>query len=155
MDKATFENALAAMKVQDYPAAVRDFEVTLNSIDEHHESYNLVESYLGLAKVLTNDDSGLLMCRDAFSDETDDGDVYLNVACAEWHSGHRKRAIDAINKGLAIQQDHKRLQAVVAMLEERKRCVINFLVRDHPINKILGRLLRRQSQELTVHALLF
>ena len=155
MDTAVFENALTAMRAQDYHAAVRSFEVVLSSIDGHHEKYNLVASNLGLARVLTNDDSGLLMCRDAISDETANGDVFLNGACAEWHSNHRKRAIDAIHKGLKVDPAHKSLQSVVAKLEERKRCVLNFLVRDHPINKILGRLLRRQSEELTVHALLY
>jgi len=155
MNTAVFENGLDAMKLQDYKGAARDFEEVLSGIDEHHVQYNRVESFLGLALVLTDDDSGLLMCRDASTGETSDGDVFLNLACAEWHSENRKRAIDAIYKGLSIDPGHQRLKQVVSKLDSRKRSVINFLVRDHPINKILGRILRRESEELTVHTLLY
>lgn len=53
----------------------------LDSIDEHHEQYNSVLSYYGLSQVL----------------EVIEGDVFLNLACAELQSGNRKRAIDALH----------------------------------------------------------
>lgn len=155
MDAEAFSNGLDALKAKDYKGALRDFETVVNGVDQHHDQYNRVASYLGLARVLTDDDSGLLMCRDAASNETTYGDVFLNAACAEWHSNQRKRAIDAVYKGLKIDSGHPQLNKVVAMLDSRKHRVVNFLDRNHIINKLLGRLLRRQSMELTVHALLY
>lgn len=155
MNTVVFENGLDAMRAQDYKGAVRDFEKAVNSIDEHHVQYNRIASYLGLARVLINDESGLLLCRDAASNEMANGDIFLNMACAEWHCENRKRAIDAINKGLDIEPDHHQLQQVMSKFDSRKRSIINFLARDHPFNRILGRILRSGSEKLTVHALLY
>ena len=155
MNTAAFEKGLNAMKAQDYKGAVRDFADALASIDKHHEQYNGVASCLGSTRVLIGEDRGLLMCRDAASNEPKNGDVYLNMACAEWHSNNRKRAIDAIYKGREVDPDHHQLQQVMVKLDSRKSNVINFLARHHPVNKILGRVFRRQSGELTVHALLY
>lgn len=155
MDAEAFADGLDALKAKDYKGAVRDFEVAVNSTDEHDDQYNRVESYLGLVRVLTDDDSGLLMCRDAASNEKTYGDVFLNTACAEWHSHQRKRAIDAVYKGLKIDSGHPQLNKVIVILDSRKRSVINFLDRDHIINKLLGRLFRRPVSTITVHTLLY
>lgn len=155
MDAEAFSNGLDALKTRDYKGAVRDFEVVFKNIDEHDDQYNRIASYLGLSRVLTNDDSGLLMCRDAASNEKTLGDVFLNAACAEWHSSQRKRAIDAVYKGLKIDIDHPQLNKAVSILDSRKHSVIDFLDRNHILNKLLGRLCRRESAEITVHALLY
>lgn len=155
MDAEAFANGLDALKVKDYKGAARDFDVVVKSVDVHDKQYNRVESYLGLARVLTNDDSGLLMCRDAAGNEKVHGDVFLNAACAEWHSNQRKRAIDVVYKGLKIDSGHPQLNKVAALLDSRKRSVIGFLGRNHILNRWLGRLLRRKNIEITVHTLLY
>ena len=154
MDEEVFANGLSSLEAKDYNSAVRDFESALKSIDGHNDQYNRVASYLGLARVLINDDSGLLMCRDAAGNEKTNGDVFLNLACAEWHSNQRKRAIDAVRKGLQIDSKHRKLKQVLLMLDARKRSVISFLGRNHFINKSLGRFSRRKSPEITVHTLI-
>ena len=154
MDEDAFKNGLNALEAKDYNGALRDFELVSNSIDKHHDQYNRIESFLGLARVLTNNDSGLLMCRDAAGHEKIYGDVFLNAACAEWHSNQRKRAIDTVYKGLEIDPKHQKLKQVLMMLDSRKRNVVRFLDRNHIINRLLGRLFRRKSPELTVHTLI-
>ena len=154
MDEEAYSNGLDALKAKDYKGAVRDFELVVNSIDESDEFYSRAASYLGLARVLTEDDSGLLMCRDAASNEKSYGDVFLNAACAEWHSNQRKRAIDTIHKGLEIDAKHSQLKQVIAMLDTRKRSAIGFLDRNHVFNRVLGRLSRRKGTEITVHTLI-
>ena len=155
MDAEEFSKGLNALESEDYKGAVRDFELVAKSIDKHDDQYNRVASYLGLSRVLINDDSGLLMCRDAAGNEKTFGDVFLNTACAEWHSNQRKRAIDTVYKGLVVDSGHQQLKKVVAMLDSRKSSVINFLDRNHVLNRLLGRLLRRQSAPITVHTLLY
>ena len=154
MGEAAYSKGLDALKAKDYKGAVRDFELVVNSIDQSDDLYSRAASYLGLARVLTNDDSGLLMCRDAASNEKTYGDVFLNAACAEWHSNQRKRAIDTVNKGLEIDAKHSQLKQVILMLDTRKRSPIGFLDRNHVINRVLGRVSRRKSAEITVHTLI-
>lgn len=154
MDAEVFAKGMSALESKDYDSAVRDFGTALNSIDKRDDQYNRVASYLGLARVLINDDSGLLMCRDAASNEKTNGDVFLNAACAEWRSNQRKRAIDVVYKGLKIDPKHSKLKQVLIMLDTRKRNAITFLDRNHIINRLLGRFSRRKSAEITVHTLI-
>ncbi len=155
MDTQAYKNAKDSLEAKDYKAAERAFKLVLDSVDENDEHYNSLQSYYGLTQVLNADKNGLLLCRDAASNEVSDGDVFLNLACAEWHSGNRKRAFDAIRHGITIDADHKQLNNACARLDCRKKCCFGFLPRDHKLNRFFGRLFRRPGSMLTVHSLLF
>jgi hypothetical protein len=142
MDTQAYQNAKDALKAKDYKAAERAFKVTLDSVGEHDEQYNSVLSYYGLAQVLNSDNNGLLLCRDAASNEVFEGDVFLNLACAELQSNNRKRAVDAIRHGVKIDADNKQLNRACAKLDCRKKCCFSFLPRGHKLNRMIGRLLR-------------
>jgi hypothetical protein len=153
MDAQAFEDAKDALKTKDYKAAERAFRVTLDSIDEtaglaYNGRYNLVESYYGLAQVLNSNEDGLLLCRDAASKELYEGDVFLHLACAELECGNRKRAIDAVQHGMKLDENNERLKHACVTLDCRKRCCIGFLPRDHFINRFLGRLRRRKYPDV-------
>ena len=155
MDTQAYQNAKNLLKAQDYQAAEREFKIALDSIDEHNKIYNSVLSYYGLTQVLTSNKNGLLLCRDAASSEIFEGDVFLNLACAELHSDNRKRAIDAIHHGIKIDADNEALNRASVKLDCRKKCCFSFLPRNHKLNHFFGRLLRRPGQEITVHNLLY
>ncbi len=160
MDKQAYKNAKNALKAGDYKAAEQAFKIVLDSIHEHiglanDGQYNKVRSYYGLTQVLNSNEQGLLLCRDAASDERFNGDVFLNLACAELASDNRKRAIDVIQYGIKIAPHHGRLNHACTRMECRKKCCLGFLPREHRLNRILGRLIRRSGQELTVHGLLY
>lgn len=155
MDAQAYQNAKQALQAKDYNAAERAFKKTLDSITEHNTGYNSVLSYYGLSQVLINNKNGLLLCRDAASNEVFEGDVYLNLACAEWYSDNRKRAIDAIRHGIRIAPDNRQLNKACAQLDCRKRCCFGFLPRSHKLNRLFGRLRRRSSTVTTVHSLLY
>ena len=155
MDTQAYENAKDVLQREDYKAAERAFKAVLESADEHDEHYSSLQSYYGLTQVLNSDNNGLLLCRDAASNEVFDGDVFLNLACAELHSNHRKRAIRAIRHGIKIDSEHKQLNHACAKLDCRKKCCFGFLPRDHKLNCFFGRLLRRSGPVLTVHHLLY
>ncbi len=155
MNQHAYDQGIAALKSGDYPAAERDFAECLESIDEHHEHYNRVAAYMGLSQVLNGKPNGLLLCRDAASSEVLDGRVFLNLAIAEWHSGNRKRAIDCLHRGCKIDSDHAKLKEACGLIDQRKKSVLNFLPREHFLNRMLGRLLRRKREDLTVDRLLF
>ena len=156
LDTQAYQNAKEALKAQDYKAAERAFKIVLDSIDENDGVHNNVCSYYGLVQVLNANSNGLLLCRDAASNELSDGDVFLNLACAEWQSGNRKRAIDAIKHGINVDAEHAQLNRACSKLECRKRCCFSFLSRAHKLNRLFGRLRRRAPAEpVTVHNLLF
>jgi hypothetical protein len=157
MNQALFDVGLQALKTADYKAAERDFQEVLNALDEHEEQYNCVVSYLGLAQVLDSNRNGLVLCRDAASSEVLHGQVFLNLAAAEWHSMNRKRAIDALYRGSKIDRDHPQLQRAVELADSRKHPVFTFLPRSHPFNRFFGRLLRNSSSSsaLSVQTLLY
>ncbi len=155
MDTQVYQNAKDALEVKDYKAAERAFKATLDSIDEHHGLYNNVLSFYGLAQVLISNKNGLLRCRDAASNEGFEGEVFLNLACAEWESGNRKRAVDAIRHGVKIDADNKQLNRACAQLDCRKKCCFGFLPRSHKLNRLVGRMLRRPGPVMTVHSLLY
>lgn len=155
MNQELFDKGRAALKAADFKAAVRDFQEVIADINEQHEHYNRVASYLGLAQVLNANRNGLIVCRDAASSEVLDGQVYLNLAAAEWHSKHRKRAIDALYRGQKIDREHPQLKRAVQLADSRKRAVFSFLPRAHPLNRIIGRMMRSSSDALSVDTLLY
>jgi tetratricopeptide (TPR) repeat protein len=155
VDTDAYQNARDALKAQDYKAAERAFKKALESIDEHDENYNRVLSYYGLTQVLNANTNGLLTCRDAASNEVFHGEVFLNLACAEWYSDNRKRAIDAIRHGIKIDAGNTQLNRACAKLDCRKKCCISFLPRGHIFNRLFGRLFRRETPAVTVHNLLY
>jgi hypothetical protein len=154
MNKASYDKGRDSLMAKDYNAAKREFVDALNSIDEHHEFYNKVTSYLGLAQVLTSDRNGLLLCRDAASSGVLEGDVYLNLACAEWHANNRRRAVEAINYGREIDDSHQQLVRASILIDSRRRSMLPFLSREHFLNRLLGRMMRKNRGQLTVHMLL-
>ena len=160
MDTQAYQNAKNALKAGDYKAAERAFKIALDTTDEHiglsnDGQYNNVQSYYGLVQVLNSNENGLLLCRDAASNERFDGDVFLNLVCAELESNNRKRALDAIQQGIKIDTCHVQLKRACAMLDCRKKCCIGFLPREHRLNRFLGRLMRRPGPEITIHSLLY
>lgn len=155
MDTQAYQNARDALKAKDYKAAERAFKIAFDSVGEHDEQYHNVLSYYGLAQVLTSNENGLLLCRDAASNEVFDGDVFLNLACAEWESNNRKRAVDAIRHGIKIDADNEQLNRACAKLDCRRKSCFSFLPRNHKLNRFFGRMLRRPGPETTVHSLLY
>ena len=155
MDTEMYEKGLRALELKDYKAAERDFETVLRELDEHDAAYNMVASYYGLSQAFNANRNGLLICRDAASSEERDGTVFLNLACAEWHSNNRKRAIDAIRKGCEVEPSNERLQRASALLDSRKRSIFQYLPRQHSLNRAFGRLFRRSKDDVDVHSLLY
>ncbi|MDH5572966.1 MAG: hypothetical protein OEY89_14475 [Gammaproteobacteria bacterium] len=104
-------------------------------------------SYYGLARVLCGDKGGLALCHYASQHEKKDGDVFLNLARAEYVYKNRKQAIDAIQQGLKLDHQHMGLLLMSEMLGVRQRSAVPFLSRSHLLNRVVGRLMRRRSQK--------
>jgi hypothetical protein len=78
-------------------------------------------------------------CALAIEKEFYNGDHYANMARV-WVAGRaRRKAIEAVEKGLTVDPAHKGLHQLRSSLGVRKRPVLPFLHRDNPLNVSLGR----------------
>ncbi len=137
-----FIDGVAHLKDRAIPQAVKSFQSAYESVGRTNIYFNKYESYCGLAKVMSGDRSGLEMCRHAAQYEMMDGDVFYNLARAEWFYKNRKNVVIALKKGLKIDNRHPGLREMRAALGVRERCALPFLPRSHPLNRALGALLR-------------
>ena len=142
-----FINGVAHLKERAIPQAIESFQQAYDSVKRSDVYHNKYESYCGLAKVLSGDRSGLEMCRHAAQNELSDGDVFYNLARAEWFYKQRKNTIIALKKGLQLDRRHPGMREMRKALGVRERCVLPFLPRTHPLNRKLGELLRSRSSK--------
>jgi len=137
-----FVEGVSYLRDRVMPKAVNRFQQAYESVDRADVYHNKYASYCGLARVLSGDGSGLEMCREAIGNELYDGDVYLNLARAEWFYENRKATVIALKKGLQVDNRHPGLRLMREQLGVRNRSALPFLPRSHPLNHTLGKLLR-------------
>lgn len=140
-----FVEGIEHLKERAIPKAMESFQLAYESVGRSDVYHNKYASYCGLARVLSGDMGGLELCRDAARNEIHDGDVFLNLARAEWYHKKRKNAIIALKKGLQIDNRHPGLRQMREQMGIRMRCPLPFLPRSHPLNHALGKLLRRDE----------
>ena len=137
-----FVEGVTYLKDRAMPKAVNRFQQAYESVGRADVYHNKYASYCGLARVLSGDSTGLQMCRNAAKSELHDGDVYLNLARAEWFYENRKAVVMALKKGLQIDNRHPGLRQMREQLGIRQRSPLPFLPRTHPLNHALGKLMR-------------
>ena len=140
-----FIDGVSYLKDRSIPQAIQSFQLAFDSVDRTDVYHNKYASYCGLARVLSGDQVGLQLCRDAARSEIRDGDVFLNLARAEWFFKNRKQAIVALKKGLQVDNKHPGLRQMREQLGYRRRSPLPFLPRSHPLNHALGKLLRKDN----------
>lgn len=140
-----FVEGVSHLKDRAMPKAVSSFQQAYESVDHADVYHNKYASYCGLARVLSGDASGLSMCRQAAENELHDGDVYLNLARAEWYYENRKAVVIALKRGLQIDNRHPGMRQMREQLGIRQRSPLPFLPRTHPLNHALGKLMRQKQ----------
>jgi tetratricopeptide (TPR) repeat protein len=71
--------------------------------------------------------------------------LYLNLGRSYLASGNKKYAFESFQKGLAFDSDNKDLLQEIRRLGVRRKPIVRFLSRSHPINKYIGKMLYRLS----------
>ena len=137
-----FVEGIGHLKERAIPKAMQSFQQAYESVERSDVYRNKYASYCGLARVLSGDASGLELCRDAAASEIHDGDVFMNLARAEWFFKNRKNTVIALKKGLQIDNRHPGLRQMREQLGVRQRSPLPFLPRTHPLNQALGKLMR-------------
>ncbi|MEJ2686790.1 MAG: hypothetical protein P8124_06190 [Gammaproteobacteria bacterium] len=135
-----FRQGMEHFRRQDWRDAVGWFRQAEARADRRDMRRNRYTAYHGLALVLMGDLSGLNLCRRAASDERQDAEVFACQARAEVQLNHRRRAWQAVSRGLELEPGHADLRRLRALMGVRRPPLLPFLSRDHLLNRILGRL---------------
>ena len=85
------------------------------------------------------------MCEEAVEQQPDNPELLGNLAKVYLLAGLRTRALETLMRGLENQPNDKRLKALLAKFDRRRRPVIPGLTRDHPLNRAAGRVRHRLS----------
>lgn len=106
------------------------------------EVNSLMYSYLGygIAKYKNRKREGLALCEHAVKIEFFQPENQLNLARTLMLNGNRRKAVEAIERGLKIDADHHELRNLLLEIGHRRRPVLGFLGRDNFLNVFLGRL---------------
>lgn len=131
----------------DLQTALAHFKSANQATADTHVYAHLYISYLGLTQVLLNDLSGLNLCRRAAAEESHRGEVFGNLIRAELKLGHRKQACDALRRGLKLDRANAALRALREEMGVRRDPMLGFLDRDHPLNRVLGKLTYRCARK--------
>ena len=134
-----YQLGLAFFRRRHWKAATRHFRMVDQKSGRQDIHQHLYRSYHGLALVYSGDVSGLNLCRHAAARETIHATVFQNLARAEIHFRHRKRAWDAISLGLKLEPSHASLLKLRRNMGVRRDPCLPFLGRDNPLNKWLGK----------------
>jgi hypothetical protein len=101
-----------------------------------------VFSFLGYGLALREGriDEGLALCRHAVRLQLFEPENHLNLARTQLLANDRSGAYRTVREGLRVDRNDKQLQALRRTIGERRRPILSFLSRTHPINRALGRL---------------
>jgi len=140
-----FVHGLTFLKESSVTQALENFQRAYDAAPVDDIYHNKYASFCGLTRVLSGDISGIGLCRQAVKQESIDGDVFLNLAYAEWHLKSRRRSIMVLEKGLHIDKQHPGLNRFKNYLGVRSKTVIAFIPRNSFLNKALGKISRKSN----------
>lgn len=135
-----FRRGLEHFRKQDWRGAVSWFRQAEARADRQDSFRNRYTAYYGLALVFIGDLSGLNLCRNAARDELQDAEVFVCQARAELQLNHRRRAWQAVRRGMQVNPEHEALHRLQREMGVRRTPLLPFLSRDHVLNRILGKL---------------
>lgn len=133
----------------EHAKALHSFQLAYESVKTRDPYHNKYASFCGLLRVIQGDYGGLILCRDAARSEYNDGDVFLNLARAEWQLNYRKKTVEAILRGLCIDASHTGLHKMQQQLGIRKRNPLPILSRKNCLNVMIGKIIRKKKSPVT------
>jgi len=154
------EQTVKETTVMDYLDEVKDLlgrnkeENALGVLNEalrHHAGNPFLLSYYGCLEAVVNGNykEGIQACTKAietlkqkvpFGEEFFYPVLYLNLGKANLAAGRKKQAIDAFQKGLAMDNENSELRKMLRKLGARRHPAIPFFQRSHILNKYIGML---------------
>lgn len=98
-------------------------------------------SYAGLLAALTEQRfrDAEVLCLEALGMRPNHPQLYLNLAEVYQNAGRPKEAMEVLEKGLASAGRDYRIRRAREKIGRRRKPVLAFLSRSHPLNRILGK----------------
>jgi tetratricopeptide (TPR) repeat protein len=129
-----FDDGIAELKMGNVRSALGYFSAAAELDDSP-----LVKSYLGycLAKEKGHFSHGVSLCREAILEDSANSDHYLNLGRIYLLSGNKKEALRIFRDGL-LQEDNRGINEELKNLGRRKPPFLQFLPREHLMNRFLG-----------------
>ena len=112
---------------------------TAHQVDRTNPRYRSFYG-LGLALVERRFDRALELCRSAAKEEFFNPELYHNLARVHMAFGFKSEAIRYLRRGLMIDPANAGLASDLERLGRRRMPVLQFLPRNHPVNRWLGRM---------------
>ena len=99
-------------------------------------------SYFGLslARAQGSLEEARCACQTAVARQPRNPDLHLNLAHVHLLAQDAAAALRTAQAGLALDPGHRGLRSLVHRAERRRRPPLRFLTRNHPVNRVLGRL---------------
>jgi hypothetical protein len=99
-------------------------------------------SYLGygMAHIHGRKDEGLKLCKRAIEIEFYQADNFFNLARMYVLLRQRREAVEAVERGLTVDPEHRGLQELHSQIGLRRDPVLRKLPRNHFLNRFFGRL---------------
>ena len=118
-------------------AALEQFR-TAHQVDRANPRYR---SFYGLCLALVERrfDRALELCRSAAKEEFFNPELYHNLARVHLAFGFKAEAMRYLRRGLMIDPSNAAMVTQLQDLGMRRRPVLSFLPRRHPMNRLLGR----------------
>ena len=124
--------------------AARDFLTAIQLEREHGVRRPEMRylSYYGLALALSGrpGDEALHACETAAAREPENPDLRWNLAQVCLLAEKPARARQVAAQGLALDPGHPGLRSLLLRIDRRASPAVRFWTRDHPVNRVLGRL---------------
>lgn len=134
-----FEEGLNALSARRTGEALQWFE---KAVQEGRSP--VACSYLAYcrAKERGNFKEAVALCTEAMKEEPKNSEIYLNLGRVYALSGHRRAAIRAFELGLRIGRNAQ-IENELNALGRRKAPPLPFLARSNPLNRLLGKTLKK------------
>lgn len=145
-----FMDGLKCFRGDDFAGALMLFRAAdeCASMDDIYQGR--YTSFHGLSRVCMGDMSGVKLCRKAAVGETQDAEVYCNLAMAEHWLGFRESAYMALRRGLNVEPGHSGLLRLKQQFVLReKHSLIPGLKRSSLLNRFIGKLFRGTRRSYT------
>lgn len=140
----SFRRGLMSLVDGRFDKAVTSFKAAME-IEKRHAvprpQWRYLSYYgLSLARSQRPTREAMGACERAARSDPWDPDLQLNLGRVFALAGKRTRALAAFERGLQIAPRHRALKAELRALDRRSTPPLSFLKRDHPLNKMLGKM---------------
>lgn len=140
----SFRKGLAAMVDGDAAAATTFFQAAILIERQHGVTRPQMRylSYYGLSLANSRGATpeAIQACETAARRDFFNPDLILNLGRVYALANKTTKALAALERGLAMAPSHKTMRAELAKLDRRGPPPLSIVSRNHPINKMLGRL---------------